>query len=246
VIWYIPTQQALTALDYEIITQEKSIKELQKLTQNYQPTLALRDELQRKLSAQVYATASLQEVVDALLACMHQASVICRGIQQTESLVKEFFTRHCLVIECKGTFGNILTFVEYAQKLSIPLSYESLIFTEAKQQLVYGRLAVCVHLLHEMQRSPLLIPAFHGSSDYITLRNPFEMGTQDKRHQSNDIVLEGIVASGNQHYAALMSCGSVRDIVSKGDMFCDYRLVTIDKKYVVVMKGKITKKLMIE
>lgn len=246
VIWYIPTQRALATLDHEMVVQEHSIKELQKIVPNYKQALVQHDELQRKLNAQVYATASLQEVVDALLACMHQSSVVCRGVQQHESLVKEFFTQHRLVIECKGTFGNLLAFVEYSQQLPLPLSYESLIFNEAKQQLVYGRLIVCVHLLHERRGNSLTIPGFHGSPDYITLRNPFEMGTQDKSHRPNDIVLEGIVTSGKEHYAALMSCGSERDIVSKGDRFCGYRLVTIDKKYVVVMKGTVTKKLMIE
>ncbi len=246
VIWYIPTQHTMSKLEREQAAQEQQVKALQKNALRYDQALLKRDELLTTLNVHAFTTASLQDVVDAILGCMHQAAIVCRGIQQNDHAVKEFFTEYRFVVEGKGGFGNILAFIENIQQLPICLVCESIILEESKEQIVRCRLVVRVDVEHETQGQKLIVPVFQGSSCYASVRNPFVMQADSKRQRHDTIMLEGIVASGKGLSAALMAYGSERDIVTQGDTFHGYRLITVDKNFVVVAKGNVTKKLIIE
>ncbi|MFA5306311.1 MAG: hypothetical protein WC365_02580 [Candidatus Babeliales bacterium] len=246
-LWYIPKRHKLYALESKKVAQEDQIKTLQKNVVRYDAALLKYDELHRKLSEQGYALVSLQEVVDAVLACMYQTAVTCRDIQQSDHAVKEFFTEYRFIAEGKGAFGNILAFIENLQRFPVPLVCESITLEEAKNQLVWCRLLLRVDLEHDPNGQSFVIPTFQVASHYVSMRNPFVMQTDDKRqHHHNNIVLEGIVSSGNGTPAALIAYGQERDIVTQGDAFHGYRLIAIDNNSVVVARGKLTKKLIIE
>ena len=63
---------------------------------------------------------------------------------------------------------------------------------------------------------------------------------------SKTILLEGIVYSGAKRSAAVLSCGSQRAMVQRGQCFAGYKLLCIGKKFVELVRGKEKKKIFIE
>jgi hypothetical protein len=83
--------------------------------------------------------------------------------------------------------------------------------------------------------------------DFSHVRNPF-ICIENKSDGSvyNPIVVEGIVYTGTKRSAAVLRCGTVRSIVSRGQKFMGYQLIVIGKKFVVLASNKQRLKLSLE
>ena len=78
-------------------------------------------------------------------------------------------------------------------------------------------------------------------------RDPFVWPSKKSNsHSKKGITLEGIVYSGAQRSAAVLSCGSLRAMVERGGSFAGYKLLRIGKKFVELARGKEKKKIFID
>jgi Tfp pilus assembly protein PilO len=248
-LYYMPVRRRLALKEREAVELAQQNKQLQKIAAAYDNLVRMRNELRGELAKNSFVQTSLQEIIEAVLWCMRQSGVVCRGIKQESSTTQEFFTEYCLAIEGKGEFGSILTFLHHVHQIPTCLCCESMVLHASKKQKIRMAITLRVAVVHEndLQRAPLIDSKASVVPLYANLRNPFVMSSQKTLSAQQAVVLEGIVSAGETGTAsALMSCGGLREIVALGDIFHGYRLASIDKTSVVLTKGKTRRKLTVE
>jgi Tfp pilus assembly protein PilO len=248
-LYYTPIRRRLAIKERESVELAKQYEQLKKVANTYDNLVRMRDELRGELAKNSFATTSLQEIIEAVLWCMRQSVVVCRGIKQESYATQDFFTEYHLAIEGKGEFDGILTFLHHIRQIPTYLCCESMVLRASKKQKI--RMAVTLHVAivhgNDLQRAPLIDSRTSVVPLYANLRNPFVMSSPKALSAQQTVLLEGIVSTGGAGVAsALMSCGSLREIVTQGDTFQGYRLALVNKTSVVLTKGKTRKKLTVE
>jgi|WetSurMetagenome_2_1015567.scaffolds.fasta_scaffold35325_2 type II secretory pathway component PulC len=95
----------------------------------------------------------------------------------------------------------------------------------------------------------LVIPIFANhppNTNRPNYRDPFQFPPKYYSVKQCSIALEGIVYSGSCRSAAVLSRGSDRDVVRRGERFCGYKLSVIGKNFVVLERGGIKKKIILD
>ncbi len=79
------------------------------------------------------------------------------------------------------------------------------------------------------------------------LRDPFHLPSKNHSIKQNvAIILEGIVYSGSQRSAAVLSYGQEREVVRRGERFGGYKLSCIGKNFVILSRGNQRRKIILD
>lgn len=133
---YMPLQKSIVekTKSLNVLATQKGLFE--KATDCYDTLLAQHSMLDSQFKKSTTKSRSAQKTINAILKVMRKHDISCRGIQPLSVKKKDFYEKHYVLVNGRGSFKKVLAFLHDIKQESSPIKYKSVQLTRHRKNVL--------------------------------------------------------------------------------------------------------------